>query len=150
LADVSASHVRLHVFDLTFSQCQTGFAQNISRANIANKENIMPLFITYASYSQSGTKGLMDNPDDRAEAIGALLEKAGAKLVALYMTTGTHDIVLVSEAADGADAVALGMAVASSGSLSNIETVRAWTSAEFPDIARRAAGLVGNYTPPGK
>ncbi|MEP1208485.1 MAG: GYD domain-containing protein [Rhizobiaceae bacterium] len=109
----------------------------------------MPLFITYASYSQSGVKGLVDNPSDRAEVIGSLLEKAGAKLIALYMTTGTHDIVLVSEASDGADAVALGMAVASTGSLSNIETVRAWSSSEFTDIAKKAGGLVGSYSPPG-
>lgn len=109
----------------------------------------MPLFITYASYSQSGVQGLLKNPSDRAEVIGALLAKAGAKLVALYMTTGSNDIVLVSEAPDGSDAVALGMAVAASGSLSKIETVRAWTSAEFKSIAEKAAGLTGNYTPPG-
>ncbi len=109
----------------------------------------MPLFITYASYSQSGVKGMVDSPSDRADAISGLLEKAGAKLVALYMTTGTNDLVLVSEAGDGADTVALGMAVGSTGSLSNIETVRAWTSAEFVDIAKKAGGLVGSYTPPG-
>lgn len=109
----------------------------------------MPLFITYASYSQSGVKGMLENPSDRAEAVGSLLEKAGAKLVACYMTTGSHDIVLISEANDGADTVALGMAVASTGSLSNIETVRAWTSSEFVDIAKKAGGLVGSYTPPG-
>ena len=109
----------------------------------------MPLFITYASYSQAGVKGMVDNPSDRAEAVGGMLAKAGAKLVAMYMTTGTNDVVLVSEADDGTDAVALGMAVASTGSLSNIETVRAWTSAEFVDIAKKAGGLVGTYTPPG-
>ncbi len=109
----------------------------------------MPLFITYASYSQSGVQGMVENPSDRADVISGLLEKAGAKLVAIYMTTGTNDVVLVSETNDGSDAVALGMAVAASGSLSNIETVRAWTSAEFVDIAKKAGGLVGSYTPPG-
>ena len=91
----------------------------------------------------------MANPDDRAVAIQSLLDKVGAKVVALYMTTGTNDIVLVTEAADGADAVALGMAVSASGSISKAETVRAWTSAEFAGIAQKAAGLTGAYTPPG-
>lgn len=109
----------------------------------------MPLFITYASYSQSGIKGLLDKPSDRAKVIEGLLAKADAKLVALYMTTGSHDVVLISDAPDGSDTVALGMAVSASGSLSNIETVRAWTSAEFSDIAKKAAGLTGSYTPPG-
>lgn len=109
----------------------------------------MALFITYASYSQSGIQGLMSKPEDRAPVIQALLDKVGAKMVALYFTTGSNDIVLVSEAADGADAVALGMAVASTGSVTNVETVRAWTSADFVDIAGKAGGLVGAYSPPG-
>ena len=109
----------------------------------------MALFITYASYSQSGVKGLLEKPSDRAEVIQGLLSKVGAKLVALYMTTGPNDLVLVTEAADGSDVVALGMAVAATGSISKIETVRAWTSADFKGIAEKAASLTGAYTPPG-
>jgi uncharacterized protein with GYD domain len=109
----------------------------------------MALFITYASYSQSGIKGLLEKPADRAEVISGLLEKMGGKLVSLYMTTGSNDIVVISEAPDGSDAVALGMAVSASGSLSKLETVLAWTSADFKGIAEKAAGLTGAYTPPG-
>lgn len=109
----------------------------------------MALFITYASYSQSGVQGLLSKPEDRAVVIQGLLDKVGAKVVALYMTTGSNDIVLVTEADDGADAVALGMAVSASGSLSRAETVRAWTGAEFADIAAKAGSLTGAYTPPG-
>ena len=110
----------------------------------------MPLFITYASYSHSGAKGLVDKPSDRSEIIKGLVEKAGGKFIALYFTTGSNDVVLVTEAADGSDAVAVGMAVAASGSLSKIETVRAWTPSEFKGIAEKAAKVVGVYTPPGK
>ncbi len=109
----------------------------------------MPLFITYASYSQSAIKGMVENPSDRESVIRGLLAKAGGKLVALYMTTGSNDVVVVSEAPDGSDAVAVGMAVASTGTLSKLETVRAWTSAEFTGIAEKAGGLTGAYTPPG-
>ena len=52
----------------------------------------MPLFITYASYSQSGAKGLIDKPADRSGVIKALIEKAGGKLIALYFTTGSNDV----------------------------------------------------------
>jgi uncharacterized protein with GYD domain len=110
----------------------------------------MPMFITYASYSQSGTKGLVDKPADRSGVIKALIEKAGGKLIALYFTTGSNDVVLISEVADGSDAVAVGMAAAASGSLSKIETVRAWTSSEFKGIAEKAHKVAGAYTPPGK
>ena len=110
----------------------------------------MPMFITYASYSQAGAKGLIDKPADRSGAIKALIEKAGGKMIALYFTTGSNDVVLISEVADGSDAVAVGMAVAASGALSKIETVRAWTSSEFKAIAEKAAKVAGAYTPPGK
>ena len=65
------------------------------------------------------------------------------------MTTGAKDVVLIYEAPDGSDAVAIGMAAAASGSVSKIETVRAWSSSEFKDIAEKAAKVAGAYTPPG-
>ena len=110
----------------------------------------MPMFITYASYSPSGAKGLIDKPADRSGIIKALIEKAGGKLIALYFTTGSNDVVLISEVADGSDAVALGMAVSASGSLSKIETVRAWTASEFKGIAEKAAKVAGAYAPHGR
>ena len=110
----------------------------------------MPLFITYASYSHSGVKGLVNKPEDRSGAVKAVVEKAGGKLIALYNTTGSNDVVVVSEFAEGSDAVAMGMAVAASGVISKLETVRAWTPGEFKGIAEKAARVVGAYTPPGK
>jgi uncharacterized protein with GYD domain len=110
----------------------------------------MPLFITYVSYSTSGTKGLVDKPSDRSGVIKAMVEKAGGKYVAMYFTTGSNDVVLVTEAPDGTDAVALGMAAAASGAVDKIETVRAWTPAEFKGIAEKAAKVAAAYSPPGR
>ncbi len=109
----------------------------------------MPLFITYASYSQSGIKGLVDHPSDRSAVIERLVKQAGGSVLGLYMTTGSHDVVLISDLPDGSDAVALGMAVSATGTLSALETVRAWTPADFKAIAERAGGFSGSYTPPG-
>lgn len=109
----------------------------------------MALFITYASYSQSGVQGLLKKPEDRTGALQKLLDKVGGKVLAIYNTTGSNDIVMISELPDGSDAVALSMAVTSSGALSRIETVRAWTAAEFVNVTKKAGGLTGAYTPPG-
>ena len=57
----------------------------------------MPLFITYASYSNAGIKGIVEKPADRTEAIRTVVDKAGGKLLAAYMTTGPHDVVIVTE-----------------------------------------------------
>ena len=109
----------------------------------------MPLFITYASYSKDGIAGLLKQPEDRTAAIQSLLEQVGGRVVALYNTTGTNDVVVVTEAPDGSDAVALSMAVSASGAISKSETVRAWTGAEFEGVAAKAAGLIKAYAPPG-
>lgn len=110
----------------------------------------MPLFISYVQYSNAGIKGIIDKPADRTEAIRTVIDKAGGKLVAAYMTTGPHDVVLVTEQPDGSDAVAIGMVAAASGAVARIETVRAWTFGEFKGIAEKASRLAQVYTPPGR
>lgn len=109
----------------------------------------MPTFISYCSYSQAGIKGLVGAPEDRTGAVKALIEAAGGKLIAAYMTTGSHDIVVIADAPDGGDAIAVGMAAAASGTLAKVETVRAWPLAEFKAIAQKAGRLAGSYKPPG-
>ncbi|MGV6805642.1 MAG: GYD domain-containing protein [Ruegeria sp.] len=109
----------------------------------------MPVFITYASYSHAGVKGMLKKPENRTGPVQALLEKVGGKLLAFYVTTGSNDVVVISEAPDGTDAVAVGMAVAASGAISRVETVRAWSADEFVAITEKAAKLVEAYTPPG-
>lgn len=110
----------------------------------------MPTFITYASYSEAGVKAMLKKPADRTSAVRALLKKAGGKLVAFYMTTGENDVVVISEAPDGTDAVAIGMAVAASCAVSKVETVQAWKAKDFVAVTKKAAKLTGAYTPPGK
>lgn len=109
----------------------------------------MQLYVTYATYNTTGVKGLLTNPQDRAIVIGKLAEKAGGKLVALYYTTGPNDIVCITELPNEDAAVALGMAVSSGGSIAKLDTVRAWTSGQFVDVAKMAGGYSELYTPPG-
>lgn len=109
----------------------------------------MPLFITHASYSTAGIKGLILTPEDRATALQKIAEKAGGKVVALYMTTGDSDTILITDFDDPEQAVAMNMAIAATGSVSRQKTERAWTSADFVRVAQKAAELSDTYTPPG-
>lgn len=109
----------------------------------------MPLFITHASYSTSGIKGLIARPEDRATALQQIAQKAGGRVVALYMTTGENDAMLITEFDEPEQAVAMNMAIAASGAVARQKTERAWTSTEFVEVARKAAELTDVYTPPG-
>jgi uncharacterized protein with GYD domain len=132
-------------------ECALHCALNTDKCRRPTRGVLLCLYSSpYASYSNAGAKGLMDKPADRSEAIKALVEQAGGKFKELYMTTGTNDIVLITEMPDGSDAVALGMAVTASGSVSRTTTVRAWTASEFKGIAEKAAKYSGAYKAPGK
>jgi uncharacterized protein with GYD domain len=142
--DCSARYFEARTIAVRYFAAQMNFQKSV------NREEKMPRFITYASYSHAGVKGLVEKPSDRSAVIKELVEKSGGKLIDLYMTTGQNDVVLITEVPDGTDAVALGMAVAASGSVSKVETVRAWTASEFKGIAEKASKMTGAYKPPGK
>jgi uncharacterized protein with GYD domain len=93
-------------------------------------------------------KGLMAAPEDREKAVRKLVEAAGGKFVSFYITTGDTDFMLI---ADGeAEAVLAGMmAAGAAGTITDTNTVRAWTTAEFKGIAEKAAKTAKAYRAPG-
>jgi uncharacterized protein with GYD domain len=54
-----------------------------------------------------------------------VVEAAGGKVISLYFTTGETDFLLISEANDAESIIASVMAVSSTGTISNVSTVRA-------------------------
>ena len=53
----------------------------------------MAIFITQGRYTADAIKGMVDNPQNREKAVADLMEKAGAKLLALYFTFGEYDFL---------------------------------------------------------
>jgi uncharacterized protein with GYD domain len=82
-------------------------------------------------------KALIGAPEDREPAVRKLVEEAGGKVISFYMTIGETDFVLISEASGA-------------GTISHVSTVRAWTAAEFKEVAERAGKVASAYRPPGK
>lgn len=109
----------------------------------------MPTFITTGRLTKAGADGLMAKPEDRMPALKALAEASDATILSYYLTTGRTDFVMTTEGPSMEHAVAAIMVAMSSGSVTDVETVQAWTSAEFADIAKRAGDIAGNYKAPG-
>ena len=109
----------------------------------------MPTFITTGRLTKAGADGLMAKPEDRMPALKALADASGATILSYYLTTGRTDFVLITEGPSMEKAVAAIMVAVSSGSVSDVETVQAWTSAEFAKIAKSAGEVAGNYRAPG-
>ena len=109
----------------------------------------MPRLITRGRLTQDYAKRLVGAPEDREVAVRKLVEASGGKLISFYFTTGDSDFMLITEGETESVMAAL-LATATSGMVSDVSTVRAWTGAEFKAVAEKAAKLTGEYRPPGK
>ena len=60
----------------------------------------MPLYIYRGRYSAEALKGMMTAPEDREAAIAKVLQNAGGKLLAYYLTFGEDDFLLIADCPD--------------------------------------------------
>ncbi|MBO0717992.1 MAG: GYD domain-containing protein [Rhizobiales bacterium] len=105
--------------------------------------------VSRGRFTHQYLKGLLGAPEDREPAVRKVVEAAGGKVISFYLTTGDTDFLLISEANEAESVIASLMAASATGTISNVSTVRAWTGAEFKEIAERAAKASSAYRPPG-
>ncbi len=98
----------------------------------------MGIFITQGNFSEQAMKGMVENPEDRIVAVTGLMESIGAKIIQYYVTLGEYDFLVVWEADNLTDTVALLMVIASTGGTSNLKTVQAMTTLEAKGAMERA------------
>jgi uncharacterized protein with GYD domain len=99
-------------------------------------EDPMPIYIYRGRYSAEAAKGMMASPEDREAALAKVFENAGGKLLAFYLTFGEDDFLSIAECP-----LALAIAGAAGGSISNMKTTVAVTSKEAMGAFKRAAEL---------
>src|ERR1051325_2321148 len=83
----------------------------------------MPMFLGRFSYSSGSIKALIDNPQDRTEAVSATADSVGGKLHGLWYAFGEFDGYFLFEGPDSATAMAFSASVGATGALSKIETI---------------------------
>jgi len=109
----------------------------------------MPIFISQGRYSRDAIKGMIANPEDRAEAASKLFEAAGGKLLAYYVTLGEYDWLIVSEFPDHQSVSAAILAAAASGGVTDQKTTLAMTSAEAKGVFAASSKAAAAYRAPG-
>ena len=92
----------------------------------------MATYIGLLNWTDQGIKGFRDS-NDRADAFGQLLERAGGRLQNVWWCLGPYDLVAVMEAPDDETITAAMLQV---GALGNIRstTLRAFGREEFQGI----------------
>jgi len=93
-------------------------------------------------------KGMVAKPEKREKAVADLMEKAGAKLLALYFTFGEYDFLSISEAPSEEVMASALIAGAASGGVTNLRTSVA--SKDAAKAFKSAGPLSKSFRPPGR
>ena len=105
----------------------------------------MPRYLIEGSYTDAGTKGLLqEGGSRRRDTVTKGIEAMGGSVEAFYYTFGHRDVIVIYSAPDEATALALSMAVNQTGMVRL--TTHPLLSVEDVD---RAAKLTVDYRAPG-
>jgi uncharacterized protein with GYD domain len=109
----------------------------------------MTIFITQGRYTQEAIKGMMAKPEDREAAARQLIEKAGGKLLAFYMTFGEYDWLCVSEG-EPEGMAAIVITGSASGAVTDVKTMLAMTASDMRNAFTKAGTLAASFKHPGR
>lgn len=108
----------------------------------------MPLFMSQFSYTPQAWAALTRKPEDRAEVLGALAAKMGAKVQSFHYCFGDYDGVAIMEAPDENTILSVLLAVIAPGHLKAIKTTTLFTTQQAV-AAMRKAGSASYRAPAG-
>ena len=109
----------------------------------------MSMYIITGNYTAAAAKGMLTEPSDREAAVRPMVEAAGGRMISFLVTTGETDFSMVVDTDDMEGLLAAMIVAGGSGTVSNLKTVQAFTSAEFLAAQKRAQGMAGAYKPAG-
>ena len=108
----------------------------------------MPLYLVQGTCTPEAWAAMLQNPSDRSEAIRALGDRRGGRMVGYYFAVGEYDVVCIWEFPDNVSASAAALAVTSGGALKAIKTTPLMTVEEAMQAMRRPGEARGVYQPP--
>ena len=109
----------------------------------------MPIYITQGRYTRDAVRGMIFKPEDRADAVGRAMAKAGGRLIGYYVTFGDYDFLSIAEAPSELQMAAVLLAAAGSGGVTDLRTTVAMTSVEAKGAFAAASDLAPGFKSAG-
>lgn len=109
----------------------------------------MPIYILQGRYTRDAIKGMLVKPEDRADAVGRLIAKAGGRLIGHYLTFGDYDFLVIADMPSETQMAAALLAAASRGGISDLRTMVAMTSVEAKGAFAAASDLAPSFKSAG-
>lgn len=110
----------------------------------------MAKYAVFFSLTPEATKGFIQNPTDRREAVRGLIEPAGGRVEAYYWMFGPYDGLVIFETPDAQAAAAIALAVTASGAFKFYQTCELIESSDLAGIAQKAGQAAAAFRPPGQ
>ena len=107
----------------------------------------MPLYMTQARFTPEAWEAIYSGTPDRRQVVSDLLEEVGGRLIDYYFAFGDSDVVIISEAPDNVTVASAVVAIARSGTVTDIRTTVLMSYDEGVQAFRRSGGTA--YAPPG-
>lgn len=98
----------------------------------------MPHFLHQIAYSPEGWHAVVNNPQDRIEAVRPSIEKLGGKIETAWFAFGDYDVVLITEMPSNVNAAAIAIAFAAGGSCKAVQTTPLMSVAEAVQALNKA------------
>jgi uncharacterized protein with GYD domain len=105
----------------------------------------MPAYLVQAAYTSDAWATLVQNPQDRIDAIRPAVERLGGSIVGGWLAFGEYDIVAILDLPDNVTAAAFSMAVSGGGSVKAVKTTPLMSMEEAVKAMGRAAA--SDYAP---
>ena len=89
----------------------------------------MATYIVLGKYTEQGIRNIKEGPQ-RVDAVRQLVESAGGKMPAFYLTMGQYDFVAVGEAPDDETITRVLLSIGTHGNVKT-ETLKAFPEADY-------------------
>ena len=111
----------------------------------------MTIYISQGRYTREAIQGMIERPEDRAEAVEKLCKAVGAKLLNHYITFGEYDFLVILEASGAmTDTMGAMLAVASTGTVTDLKTTVAVRSSDAMKAMEKAKSAMKDFRPAGQ
>jgi uncharacterized protein with GYD domain len=100
----------------------------------------MSYYLIQVAYSPEGWQALVENPQNRVEAVRPAIEKLGGRIENAWYSFGDYDVTLILQMPDNMSAAALSIAFAAGGALKAVKTTPLLTASEALDAMKKAGG----------
>jgi uncharacterized protein with GYD domain len=107
-------------------------------------------FVTVFVYSSASWARMLKVPEDRAEAVSALVEYLGGKLESIYWEVETASAYVTADLPDSVTAAAVITAATRSGAFREVRAHEVLTQDQLREMVALARSTNGVYRPPGQ